>query len=226
MGADCFFLVIEGIDGAGKSSIARQLHQSLAQTHPGRVTLTYEPHDPSAAGKYIRRVLAQETRASARALALAFALNRVDHLDTVVEPALAAHDKSLVISDRYLLSSLVYQTTGGLSMQDILQLNRWARPPDLTLYLSVSPNVGYARMRRRPKDRELFERNLSERARHYQTGMAMMRERGERIIEVDANGDFVQVFSSVLQVVKAQGPAWLRIQPPLLLDWREADGSA
>ena len=212
-----FFLVIEGMDGAGKTSLARQLYESLSQTHGESLTMTYQPHDPSAAGAYIRSVLAQERAASARALALAFALNRVDHLETVIQPALAAKQAGIVICDRYLLSSLVYQTTDGLSMPDNLKLNRWARPPDLTLYLDVSPHVGYARMRKRLNNRELFERNLAERAERYQEAMTLLRARGERIVEIDANPDFGQVLSHVLRELKAQGPAWLRIQPPLLL---------
>lgn len=220
---DSFFFVIEGMDGAGKSSIARQLRDALAQTHRERVVLTYQPHDPSAAGKYIRKVLAKETKASPRALALAFALNRIDHLDRVISPALAAGDKRIVICDRYLLSSLVYQSTGGISMDDVYKLNRWARQPDLTVYLDVSPHNAYARMRQRPTDRELFERNLSERAHKYRAAIALLRDKGEAIVEVDANPEIDRVFGSVLEVLKAQGPRWLRIQQPLLLDWQETD---
>ena len=70
MEEDSFFFVIEGMDGAGKSSIARQLHDALSQAHRNRVALTYEPHDPSAAGRYIRSVLAKQEKASPLALAL------------------------------------------------------------------------------------------------------------------------------------------------------------
>ena len=221
-----FFFVIEGMDGAGKSSIAGHLHDALSQTHRDRVCLSYQPHDPSAAGQYIRDVLAQRGKASPLALALAFALNRADHLDCVVNPFLAAGEQRIVICDRYTLSSLVYQSTGGLSMNDVLELNRWARRPDLTVYLDVSPRQAYARMRQRPTDRELFERNLSQRAEKYQQGMALLRQKGECIVEVDANPDFDQVLAKVLAVLKTHGPDWLHIQPPLLLGWRDTSGSA
>ena len=221
-----FFLVIEGMDGAGKSSLARQLHDTLSQTYRDRVARTFQPHDPSAAGLYIRDVLAKRSKASPLALALAFALNRADHLDGVVNPFLAAGNRRIVICDRYALSSLVYQSTGGLSMEDVLDLNRWARQPDLTVYLSVSPRQAYARMRQRPTDRELFERNLSERARKYQQGIALLSAKGERIVEVDANAEFDQVLARTIDALKSEGPAWLHIQPPLLLDWSDADSSA
>ena len=222
---DSFFFVLEGMDGAGKTSLAGQLHDALSQTYRDRVVRTYEPHDHSAAGRYIRSVLAKQEKASPLALALAFALNRADHLDHVINPALNAGDRRIVICDRYVLSSLVYQSTGGLTMDDVYSLNRWARRPDLTVYLSVSPRTGYARMRQRPTDRELFERNLAERAEKYQQAIAMLRDKGETIIEVDANPAFEQVLGNVLDVLKAQGPAWLRIQPPLLLDWTNGEAA-
>jgi dTMP kinase len=221
-----FFFVIEGMDGAGKSSIARHLHEAMAHTHRDRVARTYQPHDPSAAGVYIREILAKRSKASPLALALAFALNRADHLDTVVNPFLAAGDQRIVICDRYVLSSLVYQSSGGLSMDDVLGLNRWARRPDLTVYLDVSPHQAYARMRQRPTDRELFERNLSQRAEKYRQAIELLRAQGETIVEVDANKDFDQALAGVFDVLKTQGPAWLHFQPPLLLDWRDSTGSA
>ncbi len=218
MAIKSFFLVIEGMDGAGKTAIAQQLHATLQQTHSDNVALTYEPHDDSVAGKHIRAVLAQRSKASPLALALAFALNRADHLDTVISPFLAADGERLVICDRYVLSSLVYQATSGLSLDDVYGLNRWMRPPDLTLYISVSPHTCYARLRQRPQqERELFERNLSERAAKYQEAIALLRGKGERIVEIDANLPFAQVFAAVLAALKQHGPAWLRIQPPLLL---------
>lgn len=225
MAADSFFLVIEGMDGAGKSSVARLLHASLAQTQPNGVTRTYQPHDASAAGAYIRDVLAKRAKASPLVLAYAFALNRLDHLDRVINPYLADANKRVVICDRYVLSSLVYQSAEGQSMAEVYELNRRARPPDLTLYLKVSAFNCYARMRNRPNDRELFERNLVERAAKYEAGISLLRAAGEKIIAVDANPPLPQVFDTVLAALKNNGPAWLRIQPPLLLDWRESESA-
>ena len=218
MADDSYFVVIEGMDGAGKTGIARHLADSLSPAHGDRVRLTYEPHDPSAAGAYIREVLAQRSKASPRALALAFALNRIDHLDKVINPFLSADGRRVVISDRYALSSLVYQSSDGLKMEDIYQLNRWARRPDITLYLSVSPRNCYSRLRNRPQDRELFERNLAERSAKYEAAIARLRNKGEIILEVDANPPFATVLTNVIQLLKQHGPDWLRIQPPLLME--------
>ena len=162
--------------------------------------------------------MAKRSKASPRALALAFALNRIDHLDKVINPFLSADGRRVVISDRYALSSLVYQSSDGLKMEDIYQLNRWARRPDITLYLSVSPHNCYSRLRNRPQDRELFERNLAERSAKYEAAIALLRNKGEIILEVDANPPFATVRTNVIQLLKQHGPDWLRIQPPLLME--------
>ena len=218
MAADSLFIVIEGLDGSGKTSVARQLRATLSKTHPNHVTLTFEPHDPSAAGLYIRSALTKRIRATPLTLALAFALNRADHNDRVIDALLSAGGRRILISDRYRLSSLVYQATGGLSMEDIYHLNHGARPPDLTIFLNVSPRSCYARLRNRPSDRELFEKNLAARARKYQAGIKLLRGKGETLIEVNANPDFPEVFDRVLNALKKHGPDWLRIQRPLPLD--------
>lgn len=216
MASDHFFIVVEGMDGSGKTGITRQLRAVLAQTHGDRVSLTFEPHDPSAAGLYIRNALTKRIKVDPIALALAFALNRVDHNARIIEPFLS-HDKpSIMISDRYTLSSLVYQSAGGLTMEDVYQLNQWARKPDMTIFLNVSPANCYERMRNRPQDKELFEKNLRQRFDKYQAGINLLRQKGETVVEVDANPAFQDVLASVIEAVKSHAPDWVKIQPPLL----------
>lgn len=218
-----FFLVLEGMDGSGKTALSRQLKRVLQQTHGGNIRLTFEPHDPSSAGLYIRQVLSKQIRqVPPETLALAFALNRADHNDRVLSPFLDTQrdgdtDGRLMICDRYYLSSLVYQATGSLSMDDVMWLNRHARRPDLTLFLNVSPHNAYARMRHRPQDKELFEKNLSDTRQQYGAAIAYLRQRGDTVLEVDANPDFNTVLNSVLDILLEQGPDWLRVQRPLLL---------
>lgn len=216
MAADSFFMVIEGMDGSGKTGITRQLRAILSQTHKDRVALTFEPHDPSAAGLYIRNALTKRIKVSPISLALAFALNRADHNAQIIEPFLSGKHPAIIISDRYTLSSLVYQSTGGLTMEDVYHLNHWSRRPDLTIFLNVSPHNCYERMRNRPQDRELFEKNLSQRFEKYQAGIDLLRAKGETVVEVDANPPFPDVLASVLDTVRAHVPDWVKIQPPLL----------
>jgi len=218
MGSDSYFIVVEGMDGSGKTGITRQLRSVLSQTQGDNVALTFEPHDPSAAGLYIRNALTKRIKATPLALALAFALNRADHNTHVIDPFLASKHPRIIICDRYTLSSLVYQSTEGLTMEDVYHLNQWARRPDLTIFLNVSPHNCYERMRNRPQDKELFEKNLQQRAKKYQDGIQLLQDKGETVVEVDANPAFPEVLASVLDTVQVHAPAWLKIQPPLFVD--------
>ncbi len=216
MSHESYFIVIEGIDGAGKSSLARRLHKVLQQTQGDEALLTQEPHADCLVGAEIRAALAGDRPLSPKSLALAFALNRNDHLERIVEPFLR-QPRRIVICDRYVLSSLVYQARDEISMEDIYRLNGWARMPDLTIMLNVSPMKAYERMRRRENKRDLFENNLPARTKKYRSAAQLLREKGQQIVEVDGDGDFGSVFAAVLDALKQHKPAWLRLQPPLLL---------
>ena len=212
-----FFIVIEGIDGAGKTSIAERLLQVLWQTHGEDALLTQEPNDKSLVGGEIRLALRRELPLSPLELAQAFALNRSNHLKTCIEPHLEAVGRVL-ICDRYMLSSLVYQSRDDISMEDVYSMNCRARVPDLTIVLRVSAVEAYHRMDRRKTSLELFENDLPSRLKKYQQGIDLLRGKGHSIVEVDGNGDFAEVFELVVESLTRHKPDWLRIQPPLLLD--------
>ena len=217
-----FFVVIEGLDGSGKTQISRRLKRTLYQTHSQDVELTFEPHDPSTAGLYIRQVLTHRIKnVQPRTLALAFALNRADHNDRVINPFLDNRNNRILICDRYYLSSLVYQTTPGVDMDEIMHLNRGARKPDLTIFLNASASVCYERMRKRPEDKELFEQNLAETRDKYLAAIEYLRARGERIVEINADDDMETVLNRVIDSVLEGGPEWLLVQRPLIEETQE-----
>jgi len=87
MSKNSLFIVIEGLDGSGKSTLARQLAIFLNTIYSNKIKLTFEPHDGSTSGLYIRQVLEKKiTNFSHRTLALAFAANRMDHGARVITP--------------------------------------------------------------------------------------------------------------------------------------------
>jgi dTMP kinase len=215
--ASGFFVVIEGLDGSGKTHLSRALKSILQKTHGKNVELTFEPHDPSTAGLFIRQVLTMRIKnVKARTLALAYALNRADHNDRIIRPYLEADPKRIMICDRYYMSSLVYQSTDGVSMDEIMVLNRDVRKPDLTLFLSVNAETGYERMRKRPASKELFETNLETMRHKYHEAIEFLRARGELIVEIDANGTIEEVLESVLNELAKHSPTPLNIQHPVL----------
>jgi dTMP kinase len=211
-----FFLVIEGLDGSGKTEISRRLVQVLQSTHKDQVKLTFEPHDPSCSGLFIRQVLMNRLKGvSPRTLALAFATNRADHCDREIDKYLKSGDKRIVLCDRYYLSSLVYQSTPELTLNDVMTLNAGARRPDLTIFLDASDRTCYERMRRRPEDKQLFEKNLRETRRKYGLAIEFLRERGETIVEVQADPSIDEVLDRILTVLAEHGPKWLITQRPI-----------
>ena len=139
------FIVLEGIDGSGTTLQTRALADRLRER--GRQVLETREPTGGAIGALIRERLS--VRAAALdpvALALLFAADRVDHIAREVAPALAAG--TVVISDRYLLSSLAYQSL-DCDPAWIRQINARAARPDLTLVLEVPVEVAFGRVQRR-----------------------------------------------------------------------------
>ncbi|MGZ6028562.1 MAG: dTMP kinase [Myxococcaceae bacterium] len=126
-------IVLEGIDGSGTTTQTARLVASLRAA--GHVVLgTREPSE-GPMGLLLRQALTRRlVGISDRVLALLFAADRLDHLASLVEPALA--EGKVVVSDRYVLSSLAYQGM-RLPLAWVEALNAAARPADLTLYLDV-----------------------------------------------------------------------------------------
>ncbi|WP_086691661.1 dTMP kinase [Streptomyces recifensis] len=147
-----FFISLEGGDGAGKSTQAEALAEWIrAKGH--EVVLTREP-GATPVGKRLRSILLDVSEAglSHRAEALLYAADRAEHVDTVVRPALERG--AVVISDRYIDSSVAYQGAGrDLSPTEIARINRWATGglvPHLTVLLDVPPEVARERFTEAP----------------------------------------------------------------------------
>ncbi|MFE7645202.1 dTMP kinase [Streptomyces phaeoluteigriseus] len=147
-----FFIALEGGDGAGKSTQAEALAEWIrAKGH--EVVLTREP-GATPVGKRLRSILLDVSSAglSHRAEALLYAADRAEHVDTVVRPALERG--AVVITDRYIDSSVAYQGAGrDLSPTEIARISRWATNglvPHLTILLDVSPETARERFTEAP----------------------------------------------------------------------------
>ena len=127
------FICIEGLDGSGKTTQAKLLAKKLRKSHSA--IYTAEP-SRGKIGTFIReRCLYGEKRLSSVIEALLFAADRIEHVENEVLPAL--HQGKLVISDRYLYSSLAYQGAAGLSLEWIEKINEHALKPDLAVFIDV-----------------------------------------------------------------------------------------
>ena len=126
------------------------------------VTLTKEPQSDGRIGRLIREYL-QITESSPIVDALLFAADRVEHLEKVIKPELTRG--RIVISDRYLESSVAYQGAEGIGLEWIQTINREALPPDLTIVLKVDPARSLRRKRfvkREKFETEAFLRKVAE----------------------------------------------------------------
>ncbi|MFJ8000182.1 dTMP kinase [Streptomyces sp. NPDC096310] len=147
-----FFLAVEGGDGAGKSTQVEALANWIrAKGH--EVVVTREP-GATPVGKRLRSILLDVSSAglSHRAETLLYAADRAEHVDSVVRPALERG--AIVISDRYIDSSVAYQGAGrDLSPTEIARISRWATGglvPHLTVLLDVSPEAARERFTEAP----------------------------------------------------------------------------
>jgi dTMP kinase len=141
------FVVFEGGEGAGKSTQVTLLADAL-HAQGRNVVVTREPGATDVGARIRGLVLDPGGSPSPRAEALLYAADRAHHVATVVRPALA--QGAVVISDRYVDSSLAYQGAGRtLPVQEISWLSSWATgglKPDLVVLLDVDPSVGLGRV--------------------------------------------------------------------------------
>lgn len=160
------FIVLEGIDGAGTTTHTRILTDTLR----GRglpITTTREPSD-GPVGVLIRQILTGRVvvpgisgnrPSSWSTMALLFAADRLDHVEATITPNLM--DGVTVISDRYDMSSVAYQSVTGGGDADtvawVRQINQHARRPDLTIVLDVDAKEAARRRTERQSGREIFD---------------------------------------------------------------------
>lgn len=195
------FLVLEGLDGAGTTTQSRLLAERMRRGGR-RVHLTAEPSG-GPVGALVRQVLGRRIAGppgrgfDPEALALLFAADRLDHFRCDVEPHLA--EGSDVVSDRYTLSSLAYQslTTGDAGWVEAV--NSRAPAPDLTIFLRVRPAVAWRRRFAESGSRELYEVPAFQRrvSRSYERCLGLLRRRGEPVAVVDGEGPVDEVAAAV-----------------------------
>jgi dTMP kinase len=182
------FIAFEGVEGAGKGTQIR-LVQEWLETRGAEVLVTREPGG-TAVGERLREILlAHETgHIEPKTEALLFAASRAQHVATVIRPALA--EGKVVISDRYIDSSVAYQGWArGLGEQDVLTLNVWATQglfPDLVLLLHLEPEAGLLRSLEEPDRIEMESGEF-----HAKVADAYLRiaeEHPERFVVIDADG--------------------------------------
>lgn len=199
------FIVIEGIDGSGTTTQVDLLKKWLEEKNKETIT-THEPlKKEGEIGKIIRERLIQDRQKySPESIALAFAADRLVHVEDIILPALKK-DK-FVITDRYYYSSLVYQPSHGADFDWVKEINKYAMKPDLSIVLDVDVKEAMRRLKKRDsKSSIIFEKvDFQKKARKRYLQLSRKLKEGIRV--VDGNGEEREIQSKIRNIVKENFP--------------------
>ncbi len=192
------FIVVDGMDGSGKTELIKMLHNYLFSKDKRLKILTTREPSTGPYGLLLRKMLAVEKdpKDNAQRLLELFIKDREDHLRTTIDPFL--REKSgwnVVLCDRYYYSTFAFQQTQGIEMGVIRKLNSGFRKPDAAFILDVKPETALQRISGRKKEK--FE-NL-EFMRELRGNFLTLKKQLDRenIILVDSNRPLPKVFDDV-----------------------------
>ncbi|MBK0040920.1 MULTISPECIES: dTMP kinase [Leuconostoc] len=200
------FISFEGPEGAGKTTVLNILIAELQPKLGDNLVTTREPGG-NPISEAIRAILQPEddNGLEKRTEALLYAAARRQHLVEIIQPSLAAG--KVVISDRYVDSSLAYQGGGrDLGVEKIWQINQFAIDgllPDLTIYLDVPSELGLARVtaNRKGKIDRLDKESLAFHQKVRQTYLKLQSEFSDRIKIVDATQPLDKVVHDTRELI-------------------------
>lgn len=208
---DSKFIVIEGLEGAGKTTARDLVVATLREEGIAEIVFTREPGGTPLAEK-LRELIKQGIegeRISDKAELLMLYAARVQLVENIIKPALARG--AWVVGDRHDLSSQAYQGGGrgmdGVLMNQLKQSVLGDFGPDLTLYLDVTPEIGLQRARARGELDRIEQESLNFFTRTRKRYLALAAN-DARIITIDATQPIEQVSSLIRQTVKT----WLQEQ--------------
>lgn len=196
-----FFVSLDGVDGCGKSTQIGLLKQWL-ESQGNSVLLVRDPGGTKL-GEALRDILLhrKEIPLASTAEMLLYMASRAQLVSECIEPALA--EGRVVISDRYLLANVVYQSCAGVATESIWQVGRIAtgdRMPDLTFVLDLDPEIAYQRMK---GEHDRLESRGLEYMNRVRTGFLAQSQRlGDRVKLIDATQSIEAIHQQIIGELK------------------------
>lgn len=206
-----YFVSFEGPDGAGKSTVLKEVLNQIGSELETQYLVTREPGGSKIAEK-IRDIILDPAndKMDNKTEALLYAASRSQHVEEIIRPALK--EGKVVFSDRYVDSSLAYQGAGrDLGIQEVKQINDFATDkldPDLTFFLDLAPEVGLKRIEKlRPGQEDRLEQeNLAFHKKVYAGFLKVKEMYPERFVTVDATQPIDQVVAQIIAILKQRMP--------------------
>jgi len=190
------FIVIEGLDGSGKSAQV-DLVIDFLKSQGKDVVVTKEPTTDSQAGRKIKQALKKEIIVEPLELQKLYVQDRKEHLENKVIPALK--DGKFVVSSRYAFSTFAYGYSDGLNVDELIKMNDNFLLPDLTIIVDVSPDSCVKRIEGRGEEKELFEQleKLTKVNEIYKKAPQMF----ENVFMVDGEKSISEVFEEIKNII-------------------------
>ena len=206
-----YFVSFEGPDGAGKSTVLKEVLAEIGSKLKPQYLVTREPGGSKIAEK-IRDIILDPANEEmdAKTEALLYAASRSQHVEEIIRPALKAG--KVVFSDRFVDSSLAYQGEGrDLGIEEVKQINDFATgklDPDLTFFLDVAPEIGLSRIEKlRPGHEDRLEQEtLAFHKKVYAGFLKIKQMYPERFVTIDATQPIDQVVKQVIATLKDRLP--------------------
>ena len=199
------FITIEGMEGAGKSTVVSFIKKQL-EASAKNVVWTREPGGTPLA-EHIRELVLHPTideKIYADTELLLLFAARAQHMQACILPALAAG--KWVVSDRFVDASYAYQGAGrGVDIEHIKQLDRWIvgdHYPDLTLLLDISPEQGFIRTQKRGEEKDRIEQEALDFFARVRNAYLLRAEQDpQRIKMIDASLSLFEVEDQIRSVL-------------------------
>lgn len=197
------FITLEGPDGSGKSTVAKLLHEYI----DGLGILNAFTREPggTAIGENIREILLDNDNyeMTSRTEALLYAAARAQHAEEKIQPLL--DNDYIVLSDRYVLSSLAYQGhSRGLGIETIMEINEFAMGdtyPDLVLFFDVDPEIALSRKYINREGDRLENEGKEFHNKTYEGYEKAIEKYSKNIVKIDANGTVEETLKNCIDVV-------------------------